>query len=557
MTPKGADLEATDLIEVSTIESGSYVTRSITGQELIDAIPLPPTGLTIGTTPIASGTIGRVLFEGAGNVVQESANLFWDNTNAYLGIGTSAPTTGLELVGAGFKSYIKATALQAQYLINRTATATNIEFVASTHQINFNINNAEAMRLTTTRNVLINTTTDAGFRLDVNGTARVKGTGTTSSTTAFTVQNSAGTNMLQLRDDNYQLFGGWLAMESSRYIYKANNATGILTLCNDSTVASFVNLYGSSHATLPNVIDFGTASTSRMVISATGNVGIGTATPAQKLDVVGTIKGTYVNTALVYGSGDLDLAVAGGSTGILIKSATRNVLINTTTDAGFKLDVNGTARVQGDLTIGSGNGFLRGDVNYVRIFSATDQINVFQSARGALAGTLGYFGVTELKASGGVQSSSIGISQSNAFVAISQGNVSNTNLETFVVNRGFFGNVGATDKNLLRISSTLNSNISNGTLLRGIFIDINDTTTFTGFTTVRAIEAPRGGAYFNTTSPQASAVLQADSTTQGFLPPRMTTTQKNAIASPATGLQVYDTTLNQMSYYNGTTWTNI
>jgi hypothetical protein len=37
----------------------------------------------------------------------------------------------------------------------------------------------------------------------------------------------------------------------------------------------------------------------------------------------------------------------------------------------------------------------------------------------------------------------------------------------------------------------------------------------------------------------------------------MTTTQKNAIASPATGLQVYDTTLNQMSYYNGTTWTNI
>jgi len=291
-----------------------------------------------------------------------------------------------------------------------------------------------------------------------------------------------------------------------------------------------------------------------MVISATGNVGIGTATPAQKLDVVGTIKGTYVNTALVYGSGDLDLAVAGGSTGILIKSATRNVLINTTTDAGFKLDVNGTARVQGDLTIGSGNGFLRGDVNYVRIFSATDQINVFQSARGALAGTLGYFGVTELKASGGVQFSSIGISQSNAFVAISQGNVSNTNLETFVVNRGFFGNVGATDKNLLRISSTLNSNISNGTLLRGIFIDINDTTTFTGFTTVRAIEAPRGGAYFNTTSPQASAVLQADSTTQGFLPPRMTTTQRNAIASPAAGLVVYDNTDNKHYGYNGTTW---
>ena len=90
--------------------------------------------------------------------------------------------------------------------------------------------------------------------------------------------------------------------------------------------------------------------------------------------------------------------------------------------------------------------------------------------------------------------------------------------------------------------------------MRGVYIDINDTTTYTGFSSVRAIEAPRGGAYFNTTSVNASAVLQADSTTQGFLPPRMTTTQKNAIASPATGLMVYDTTLNVITYYNGTTW---
>jgi hypothetical protein len=57
-------------------------------------------------------------------------------------------------------------------------------------------------------------------------------------------------------------------------------------------------------------------------------------------------------------------------------------------------------------------------------------------------------------------------------------------------------------------------------------------------------------------SNNASAKVQVDSTTQGFLPPRMTTTQKTAIATPAAGLMVYDTTLNQMSYYNGTTWIN-
>jgi hypothetical protein len=49
----------------------------------------------------------------------------------------------------------------------------------------------------------------------------------------------------------------------------------------------------------------------------------------------------------------------------------------------------------------------------------------------------------------------------------------------------------------------------------------------------------------------ASALLQVDSTTQGVLFPRMTTTQKNAISSPAVGLIVYDTTLNKLCVYTG------
>ncbi len=42
-----------------------------------------------------------------------------------------------------------------------------------------------------------------------------------------------------------------------------------------------------------------------------------------------------------------------------------------------------------------------------------------------------------------------------------------------------------------------------------------------------------------TTSPDASAALDVTSTTQGFLPPRMTRAQMNAIAAPAAGLMVY------------------
>jgi hypothetical protein len=55
----------------------------------------------------------------------------------------------------------------------------------------------------------------------------------------------------------------------------------------------------------------------------------------------------------------------------------------------------------------------------------------------------------------------------------------------------------------------------------------------------------------------SSAVLNLVSTTYGFLPPRMTTTQKNAIVTPAPGLMVYDTTLNKLAVYTGAAWETV
>lgn len=53
----------------------------------------------------------------------------------------------------------------------------------------------------------------------------------------------------------------------------------------------------------------------------------------------------------------------------------------------------------------------------------------------------------------------------------------------------------------------------------------------------------------------ASAILECTSTTKGLLPPRMTTTQQNAISSPAAGLMLYNTTTNKLMVYNGSAWT--
>lgn len=57
-----------------------------------------------------------------------------------------------------------------------------------------------------------------------------------------------------------------------------------------------------------------------------------------------------------------------------------------------------------------------------------------------------------------------------------------------------------------------------------------------------------------TSTPNASSMLDVSSTTKGLLAPRMTTAQKNAIASPANGLLVYDSDLAKFNFYNGTAW---
>lgn len=56
------------------------------------------------------------------------------------------------------------------------------------------------------------------------------------------------------------------------------------------------------------------------------------------------------------------------------------------------------------------------------------------------------------------------------------------------------------------------------------------------------------------TSYSSSVIFGIDSTTKGFLPPRMTNTQMTNIATPATGLVVYDTTNNKLNVYDGTNW---
>ena len=58
-----------------------------------------------------------------------------------------------------------------------------------------------------------------------------------------------------------------------------------------------------------------------------------------------------------------------------------------------------------------------------------------------------------------------------------------------------------------------------------------------------------------TSAPAASAALEVSATTKGFLPPRLTQAQRDAIAAPAPGLTIFNTDSRHLNVWDGTQWT--
>jgi hypothetical protein len=117
---------------------------------------------------------------------------------------------------------------------------------------------------------------------------------------------------------------------------------------------------------------------------------------------------------------------------------------------------------------------------------------------------------------------------------------------------------------------SFNGNLNgNATTAGNITATINTTlTTLLSLTSIGTIANLTTGALINSgkiivgasSESSASAVLEASSTTQGFLPPRMTSVQRDAIASPALGLIIFCNNCSvkgQMQYFDGTSWVDM
>ena len=162
--------------------------------------------------------------------------------------------------------------------------------------------------------------TNSRLGVGVTPSARlhVKGSGTTSATTSFLVENSAGADLLKVTDDGaLSLLTGRLRLSNQQSSFDTLTGNlGSIYVTDDDASFPF-NLVGNlilqSRSNAFRGIGFATGNTAsvRMFISGVGNVGIGVDNPTERLDIDGNLKltgtiasdGGFANEIAVSGVG--------------------------------------------------------------------------------------------------------------------------------------------------------------------------------------------------------------------------------------------------------------
>lgn len=428
-----------------------------------------------------------------------------------------------------------------------TGTGGDIRFSVATAGASGNTQNPliEAMRITQDRNVGINI---------VNPLARlhIKGSGDSSSTYALKVQNSVGTDFLTVRDD------GWVSVGVKTYanvitclpngdlILGAGNGNTIqLGATNLVYVKSFqldsgANIHGNNYS----FIDFRQASR---------NLGYGCV--FNTIDLQGNGLSAYDIPSIIFTSwgNDIDRVIpnsiyqeTNGPYTNVFMVANGMIGSKNTPPGGHK-----NAFIGKDLLLISGcstgnvdGGFISFSTSEAGIIDDPDPLapprQNFQIERMRITPT-GNVGIGIIPTSANrlhIQAASgqiyplkvSGAAGLNMVITAEAANGFNSNFELTEVSGDswYLRRHGLTD-NFLIMKGRGGGEVTHFTIL------------------------PTGNVGIGADPPVASAILELQSTNKGFLPPRMTTEQRNNILSPADGLMVFDISLHQYFYYDSNT----
>jgi len=430
--------------------------------------------IVISASP--SGVAGAVQFSNGSAFASDAANLFWDDTNNRLGIGTNIPNSNLVVVGSGgdIVRIMSADGTKNTFFTNSGLFGVQVYPLAAIHS---------------------------------------SGSGTTSATSSLISQNSTNTASFKVGDDGVSTFafptGGKVyitgAVGPGEALLEARRTSGTLggiILRSDGGGGSVASINGALDLFSTTGTDIGLYATTGVIKLATGVKDMTAFNTGHQIKLGGQNSGSvarWVNYGWspTYGNNfqgvqnastpaidTLSLNPFGGNVGVgaILPTAILHTKGTGTTNATSSFKAENSNATKSLVYNDSGQLII----NYGGATTTIDGFNIY---------TYNIYapnGASRIQLDGGAMTLIDSAGQSNI---VAQNN------QTYILKP-------------LKLQAL-------GTLV----------------------------------VPNASAILDMESTTKGALLPRMTTSQKNAITTPATGLIVYDTDLLSFYQYNGTAWT--
>ena len=267
-------------------------------------------------------------------------------------------------------------------------------------------------------------------------------------------------------------------------------------------------------------------------LSATTNIGVGTTAPSivAPYNSVVDIRGTTTDQNW---GGSIRLASNNGTTtNSYFSVSTAGLYIYNTIAHPIIFGTNNTERMRidssGNLLLGLASALTNGKLQ--------------------VAGSIGLSGNTEIRQATNGDGNTLKLLATHVVVG-----VSNSTSYSYA-GTGLLASVSPGDGTLLLDAGFATSTLGRFKVTNLVSPDVKITLEKNGVYTLYADTGT--GSLGIGAAANASAILDAQSTTKGVRMPNMTTTQKNAIATPAAGLMVYDTTLAKLCVYT-TAWETI
>ena len=561
------------------------------------------------TTGISgSGLAGQVPYFTGASTIGGTNNLFWDSTNNRLGIGTATPGVSLDIHGAG--SIVQ---------INGTGTSNAFEAFQNAGTTKWRVGNNYSAA-TNYFSIYDFANSVESFKLESGATNILTINASTTNQGNIKIQKAGANPRLEIQQDTPSATNKsevvFLAPVGFGAISKYTSSTTALKII----AAEDFGIYNyASSGDIAVLNDFATgkikfaaggSSTAQATLTAAGRLLIGTTTEGTEILKV---NGTSIlnGFATISGSTTAASAIARGAliSSTLVASANSDVLVGldispTFTNGAFTGVTNLAARFNGNiessnfkatfdiikvgisavapsLTGGSIviGGYWGGGNRYTAQSMTTGTTNIIIGKGNASYITTGSdniaLGQNSLNGNSTTQqkniaigTNSLGLNTGDSNVAIGYRAAQNITsggsniilgIDAATSQADGTTNLALTGSNNIYIGQQVrgfNNTDTNAIVIGSVGIGLGSNTTVIGNSST-TLTALRGSTIINATSINASAVLQADSTASGFLPPRMTTTQKNAIGTPAAGLIVFDTTLAKLCVYSGSAWQTI